>query len=191
MDPPKVTPSVAKLAEYLKEISQLSGPFTILPDAKVVYRAWYKEFSSMQHDDKTGTIERMGDTVLKIAMLLSLSRGTSLELSKNNIEEAVFQCTDCLDGLQTVTMGSNGKSELKEQTALVLKELLKRDGNSIKRSGLLSKFWGEMDSYVLDRVMETLTQSGAVDVDRIGKDTLYTMKKSAVDLYTKFKREVN
>jgi hypothetical protein len=88
-------------------------------------------------------------------------------------------------------MGSNGKSELKEQTALVLKELLKRDGNSIKRSGLLSKFWGEMDSYVLDRVMETLTQSGAVDVDRIGKDTLYTMKKSAVDLYTKFKREVN
>ena len=191
MDAPKVVPSVEKLAGYLKEISKLTGVFQILPDAKALYRAWYKEFSVIQHDDRTGTIERMGDTVLKIAMLLSLSKDSSLELSRINIEEAISECTDCLDGLQTVTMGSNGKSELKEQTALVLRELLKRDGNCIKRSGLLSKFWGEMDSYVLDRVMETLVQSHAVEVDRVGKDTLYTMKKSAVELYTKFKREVN
>jgi len=191
MDPPKIVPSITKLSEHLKDVAKLKGEFKILPEAKMLYRAWYKEFTSMIHDDKTGTIERMGDTVLKLAMILALSKGFALELSRSNIEEAIYQCTDCLDGLQTITMGSNGKSEIKEQTAMVLRELLKREGNSIKRSGLLSKFWGEMDSYVLDRVMETLIQSNAVEVDRVGKDTLYTMKKSAVDLYTKFKREVN
>lgn len=191
MDAPRITPSIEKLSEHLKTLSKLTGEFKIMPEAKALYRAWYKEFSSMPHDDKTGTIERMGDTVLKIAMILSLSNSISLELNRKDIEGAIYQCTDCLDGLQQVTMGGNGKSDLKDQTALILKELLKRDNHQIKRSALLSKFWGEMDSYVLDRVIETINQSGAIEIDRIGKDVLYTMKKSAVELYSKFKREVN
>lgn len=190
MDPPQTVPSIKDLVCYLKEVAKLEGEFSISKESKALYRSWYHQLATEQHDDRTGTVERLGDTVLKVAMLLSLSEDLSKEIKPHHMQEAIEECVGCLSGLKQVTMGQ-GTSETSNQTALVLKELLKRPDHSMTRKAMISKFWGEFDSIVLDRIIETLVQAGAVMADRVGKEIVYTMTKTTVDLYTKFKQEVN
>lgn len=190
LDAPKIVPVVSELSCYLKELTKMTGEFTMTQGGKDEYRPWYHDISTTPHQDKTGTIERLGDTVLKVAMILSLADGMSLEISKDHVAEAIFRCEECLNGLKQITMGA-GKSDLAMATALVLKELLKRLDHKISRKILLSKYWGEFDSITLDRIMETLINSGAVTADLLNKDVTYTMKPAAVLAYTKFRQEIN
>jgi len=190
MDAPKVLPDIASLAGYLKEIAKCSGKFVISPPAKAEYREWYKKISNSTQEDPTGTIERIGDTVLKVAMLLSLVDDTSLEIDAGNIEEAIFRCEECLVGVQRVTLGE-GKSNDAEVTALILKDLLKRADFRATRKQLLSKFWGHMDYIVLDRIMETLLRAGAINIQPAGKEVIYTMTRKTAEAYLKFKVELN
>lgn len=190
MDRPKITPSIKDLVAYLKEVSKLKGEFSICEKAKQHYRVWYKEISEKPHQDHTGTIERLGDTVLKVAMLISLSEGTNLEIGLDNIEEAIFRCVETLGGLSMVTMGA-GRSEFGVATALVLKELINSGGYFSTKKKILAKYWGEFDSLVLDRVAETLQQSGAIDIDKEGKVTVYKLTKRAIETYVNFKKEIN
>lgn len=192
MDPPKVTPSIKDLVCYLKEIGKKEGQFIIPKESKMMYREWYKQLATEQHTDRTGSVERLGDTVLKVAMLLSLSHDLSLEIRPESMDEAIKQCVGCLDGLSQVTMGQ-GKSESAYETSLVMKELLKRPDHKMTRKAMLAKFWGEFDSLVLDRIVQTLVEAGALEADRVnqGKDIMYTMTKKAVDMYQKFKQEIN
>jgi hypothetical protein len=190
MDPPKVTPDLKSLACYLKEIAKTSGEFTMTPEAKAAYRAWYQKVSTSNLRDRTGTMERIGDTVLKVSMLLSLAASLGLVIDKEHIDESVFRCEECFVGMQHVTMGS-GKSLDADPTALILKELLKRPGYKMTRKQVLSKFWGDVDYITLDRIAETLVRSGAITADNAGKEVIYTMTRMAVENYTKFKTEIN
>jgi hypothetical protein len=87
-------------ANYLKKLAGLNGPFAPLatlqqseefkyPKVKfgrtvwmsrigLIYDEWYEDFKEMikvsDYKDETGTMNRFGDSVLKIAMLLSFSR---------------------------------------------------------------------------------------------------------------------
>lgn len=190
LDPPKVVPNIPDLVCYLKEISQLTGQFVLCQDARDVYRPWYQEISIAPHNDKTGSIERLGDTVLKVSMLLSLSDSLSLEIKSKHMNEAIYRCEECLAGLQQVTMGA-GKSDLAQVTALILKHLIKRPDHKATRKQLLSAYWGEVDSITLDRVMETIINAGAATAAQKGADIIYAMKPEAVEQYTKFRKEIN
>src|SRR5262249_51025917 len=132
----------------------------------------------------------LGDTTLKVAMLLSLSRDLSLEIGPDAMQEAINECVGCLDGLRLVTMGQQG-AEFGNETAIILRELLNREGNQVTRRVLLSKFWGRLDAPILDRIMETLVGAGAVEADRIGKDVIYTMPLHVVQRYQNYKKEIN
>lgn len=187
---PKVVPNVKDLAVYLKEIAKLSGEFTISPEVMKYYDDWYHSFTLESGLDKTGTIERMGDTVLKVAMCLALSETLTLEITMKAMVEAVTVCVDCLTGLKHVTMGA-GKSELAEETSMILKELLKSDSYRRTRKQLLQKYWGDFDSVVLDRIVESLLGAGAVIVQDAGKERFITLTPEAIKLYTQFKKEIN
>ena len=190
MDPPKVVPNLAGLADYLKEVAKVNGKFTLSSEAKTEYREWYRKTSEVGFEDNTGTIERIGDTVLKVAMNLSLAHSTSLEISRGNIVEAVTQCEECFSGMRRVTLG-DGKSGDAEVTAMVLKHILKCKDYRVTRKQLLSKFWGHMDYITLDRIAETLLRAGAIRIQPAGKEVIYTMPQKIADEYMKFKMEIN
>lgn len=190
MDKPIIVPDFRQLACYLKEVSKCSGEMKISPEGKAEYRLWYRRISGSTQSDATGTLERMGDTVLKVAMLLSLADDISLEIGQIHIEEAVFRCEECITGMQRVTMGS-GKSEDADVTAMVLQELLRRPEHKMTRKQLLTKFWGHMDYITLDRIAETLLRAGAITVTPAGKEVIYVMTKKTAEAYTKFKVEPN
>lgn len=190
MDPPKVTPNLKDLACYLREVSKASGQFKIAIEAKASYRLWYHAISKSKHTDTTGTLERIGDTVLKVAMLLSLADGLSLVIEQHHMEEAIFQCEDCLAGMKRVTMGA-GKSDDAEGTALILQYLLKMDGYKATRKQILNKYWGDLDYITLDRIAETLLRAGAINVTNAGKEVIYQMRPAVAEQYKKFKVEIN
>lgn len=188
---PKVIPNIKDLATYLKEISKLTGEFTMSPEVMKYYDEWYHSFTLESGLDKTGTIERMGDTVLKVAMCLALSETITLEITMKPMVEAIKVCVECLAGLKHVTMGA-GKSELAEETSIVLKELIRNEPLYRRtRKQLLQKYWGEFDSVVLDRIIESLLGAGAVTVQDAGKERFITLTPEAVKLYTQFKKEIN
>lgn len=81
-----------------------------------------------------------------------------------------------------------GKSPLAAQTKLVLQELIDRPDHKVERSKILSKYWGELDAFDLDRIIETLAASGAITVSPNRKT--YILTQSTLEQYTKYKAEL-
>jgi len=79
---PNTMVSIPELASYLKKLSGIKGEFKWSTEAKNYYDAWYNEFDHTDFDDETGTLERFSDSVLKVALLISLSRNTSLVVTR-------------------------------------------------------------------------------------------------------------
>lgn len=183
---PRQVPNIPELSKYLRELSSVKGEFRWSSEAKTIYDKWYFAYEEQEHSDTTGTAERIGDQVLKVGMLLSLSDSPELVLEGKHIKEALNKCLECVTGVKQVTMGS-GKSPLAYQTKLVLRELINRPDHQIERRKVLQKYWGELDSFDLDRIAETLLGAGAISVQRHGSKILYTLKDSALEEYTKIK----
>jgi hypothetical protein len=158
VDKPEVELNIPELAEYLTEISKLKGPFQWTPEGMATYKEWYADFNSREHDDRTGTVNRLHDHILKVSMLISLSKGTELILRGEDVKDAIMSCMSFMSNVTKTILP--GKSELSKPTKLVLSELLSRPDHKLSRSRMLNKYYGDMDSVTLDRVAETLNQAG-------------------------------
>jgi len=181
---PTMMVSHKELASYLTDLTKVKGEFRWSSEAKALYNKWYFPFAEEEHQDPTGTMERIPDQILKVAMLLSLSHSPNLVLEATHIEESLDSCLRCVTGVKQVTMGS-GKSTLGFQTKLIVRELIARPDHQVERQKLLQKFWGEFDAFDLDRIVETLIGAGAITVQRHGTKTVYKMKESALEQFVK------
>jgi len=81
--------NISELHEYIDKVKEVEGEFKWSEEGRILYEKWYEDFAPRVHDDDTGTLERIHDTILKIAMLISLSRKLDLVLEKEDIEEAL------------------------------------------------------------------------------------------------------
>jgi hypothetical protein len=184
---PKQSLDILELSDYINKVKQVEGEFTWSEDGRDLYDKWYTEFSGEVNNDDTGTLERIHDTVLKIAMLVSLSRKLDLVLEKEDIAEALEQARRTVPGLKRLVMGA-GKNPLGPQTAMVLKELLTRPPTfSASKSEILTKYWGHLDSYDLDRIAESLQQQKAIKVSEGGGDTYYILNPKVAESFFKGK----
>jgi hypothetical protein len=155
-----------------------------------MFDKWYRSFAKEDHNDPTGTLERIHDGILKVGMLLSLADDFDLILHRKHMEEALEECLKCTGGMKQITMGQ-GKSNLAYATKLVLQELLRRPDHRIDRQKVLQKYWGQLDAFDLDRIAETLEGAGAITVQRAGKMITYVLKSGMLEQYTKYKSTVN
>jgi len=186
---PEFVPNVIELSKHLKEIAKLRGKFQWSDRAKKVYQPWYQDFSLKGKNDATGTMERIHDSILKVASLISLSRKLDMILEGEDMEEALEVCLDTVVGMRKVVMGVGGKSEFSDKTALVLRALLDKPEHKMTRQQMLIKYWGDIDSIDLDRVIETLVQAEAITAQRVGKNIVYELTNKAINLYSSFKEE--
>jgi predicted transcriptional regulator len=162
-----------KLACHLKKLKELSGGFKWSPEAKKSYVEWYEDFRPRDHDDKTGTAERFPDHILKVAMCLSLSKGTELIIRNEDLQEALKLCMKLKHSVKVLT-SSSGKSNMAAQTRSALEIILKAPDGRISREYLLQKGFGDFNSSELDQIVETLIQSDFIK--QIGtKEIVYQM----------------
>lgn len=177
-------PDYKKLAEYVRELAKLKGEFTPLykTEAGEYYHHWYNEFARARKDivDETGTLNRFGDSVLKVAMLLSLAREPKMEISLEAMQEAVIQCEKLIGHTRRVTMGKKGKSSYATQKVMIIEKLLLRDNHSITRSQLSMDMHYHLESSQLDEIMKGFDEAGLVKTEYRGNVTIYVMPENQV-----------
>lgn len=174
---------IGPMVEQLKQISKVKGEMKWTDAAIDIYENWYYEFDSKKDKhkikDKTGSINRVGDNILKIAILLSLSRSPDLELNEDDIEKSITVCTNSLSNVNKATV-SQGKSQFAPQTKLVITELLNAKNNEVARSKLLRDNFGAIDAPDLDRVIDSLAQANAIRAQRRGHEIFYQLTEMAI-----------
>jgi len=174
------------LLNRLKEISKLEGKMTLSEEATVLYRYWYEQLALAEHEDKTGSIDRLGDQVLKVAMLVSISENDSLIINEKNLTVAIDASEICVMNARAISMEKT-KGDVNTVIEKVLKELIKAIGQTITRKQLMMNT--HLEPVILDRAIDTLFQRGAIDEPRRNskKEIFYRMKDEIYQTYVKFK----
>lgn len=181
-----------KLAEYLRIISKLRGEFRWENEAVIAnYESWYKEWdkSIAAIDDNTGTLERIHDTIIKVAMLISLSESPEMSIKSEHLEEAINVCLTTTRHVRRILVAKGGgvESERRKQTEIIMTELINAGKDGIERSKLISKNYGSFDSIDLDRVLDTLFEANAIELRNSAGKTHYNLKSFVLEEYSKLK----
>lgn len=184
-------PNAEQLSEYLKELSRLNGPFKDLAceeDNKLTevgefYDEWYNttkaQVKEMKVKDETGTLNRLGDSVLKVAMLLSLSKKAKLELDLESMEEAVKSCERLIGNIRQTTLGKRGISTSSSVKTLIIKELMARENHRVSKPILMKKMWMHYSTAEeWDEIMISLHESGIIRITNLGPTVIYEMPDS-------------
>ena len=173
-----------KLAAPLKELSKLQGPMTWSPEAMDFYDSWFYPYREADIDDKTGTHDRLNDHVIKIAACISLSRKKDMVIEEEDVDEAITVCTTLPDTARKVA-GMQGKSETSTLIKSFLMIMFQAPEYTLTRKQVLQKGFGDFDSAELDKLIETLNQTGFVAQLTGGKEIKYKLTKICVDWWEK------
>jgi hypothetical protein len=188
MYPLEHPPDYKASGEYLKEVAKLNGEFQIEDSARRYYDDWYNDFihaiDSQQIKDPTGTLNRFGDSVLKVSMLLSLAESPELVIKTTAMEEAIKHCEMLIGNVRKTTLG-RGKSQWAQEKAIVIEELLERDNHTISRQQLNKKYWMRANSSEWDEIMLSLEAGGVIKIEASGNQILYKMPDIRVEEWTK------
>lgn len=192
-------PNRVQLAEYLKEVAKLKGPFVEFSDEHdrltevgKYYDDWYRNFKKEVKEygikDSTGTLNRLGDSVLKVAILISLAKRPVLEIDIESMAEAISICEKLVGNIRQTTMGRNGMGgNIAQLKAMVIKELLNRDTHEVSRVILMKKMWTHYtDVTEFDNLMISLEQAGLVKHYSVGNQIVYKMPEEQVEELKKF-----
>jgi len=203
-------PKYSELTDYLKELSKLSGPFKPLAcressngchiehvekesgetnyftDAGLLYQEWYERFidTVLTQDlkDDTGTLNRFGDSVLKVAMLLSLAKSPELTIDEESMQLAIDYCEKLVGNVREMTYGKKGLSDAKSFKGLIITELLSRETHQISRAMLLKRMWAHYkDASEVDEIMMSFDQAGMIKTESIGNQIIYVMPDNQVN----------
>ena len=158
------------LASKLNEFKKLNGQFRWTQDARDAYMEWYihKYQSSSAKEDKVLT-KRVGNKMLKIAMVLSVAREHDLILTKEDILSAIDTYNEVVENYHYIHIRLN-TSEVGRNTERILSKI--KEAGEITRSDLLSKVRSWCETKDLERYVATLIDSNIIEEKHI------TMKKA-------------
>jgi hypothetical protein len=156
-------------------------------DAGLIYADWYRSFKELikQAKDPTGTLNRFGDSVLKVAILLSLSKSPELIIDASSMEEAFEICEKLLGNIRRVTMGKNSEGTNTVRKTRLLQELMQRENHMITRTALLKKYWMQGNANEWDECVVTFEQAGVIQYNKIGNQIVIEMLADEVEKYEK------
>lgn len=200
-------PNYTTAADYLKQIAKLNGPFRAIAGADktdefrwkkfkhgrdiwfsevgIIYDDWYENFKELvktTEKDETGTLNRFGDSVLKVAMLLSLAEHPQLILTADAMTLAIAESEKLLGNVRKTTMGKHGISQSALLKTMIIMELLNRDNHQVTRVVLMKKMWQHYEnSQEFDDIMQSFEASGIILTTNIGNQIVYTMPPKQVE----------
>lgn len=183
---------VERSAEYLRMLATLKGEMSWDEEAIERYDEWYYRFGEENVTDQTGTLSRIGDSVLKVAMLLSLARSPDMRLTSEDIDDALLACQNFYSNINRTMLAGQASTELGKQVGLFLEELIlyHNEERGMLRQTFLRKHWGAIDAQILDRVIDSCMQMNAIKIERISaKEIYYKMADEVYKQYVEFSKE--
>lgn len=150
------------LIKDLQEIGRLQGEMHADDSAMNLYDAWYEALTSRDGRDPISDAfyHRCHATVLRIAMLLSISTSDSLMISTKNMQGAITLIEQQLPATRRVGMWT-GSSTFEMQRAKYINYLIQQHGVTTRRA--LLKHMG-LEAGEFDRVTATLNQDGTIEI---------------------------
>lgn len=164
------------IADYLKEVAKLAGPFRPIASAEkteeykyrkvkrgksglrdvwfsdvgMIFDDWYDSFKEIiklsDMKDETGTLNRFDTSVLKVAMLLSLAMEPRLEIKEEAMRIAITECEKLLGASRRTTLGKQGQATASFLKTLIILELINRPNHQITRTLLMKKMWSHYNN---------------------------------------------
>lgn len=178
------------LLPHLRELSMVKGPFQTLAktEAGKLFDTWYQKLDAVYDrvEDKTGTLERIGESVIKVSMLLSLARSTDLIISIADMSEAIVACQRLVGNIRKSTLSQGSKQGYAEQKTLILQELMQRDNHMISQEQLLSKYWMHFNLDQLNQIMESFDAGGIIKTESVGNKIVYRMNSKEFEKLKSF-----
>jgi hypothetical protein len=196
-------PNDTEAIEYLKKISKLKGPFIDLASEKqtdyhteewtdpfgkkgyytpagLIYENWYYQFKQSIREqvikDETGTLNRFGDSVLKVAMLLSLGRSTDMLISASDMETAISYCEKLVGNVRKTTLGARGLSTSAAFKTQIIHEIMNRKNQPISKPILMKKMWMHYSNVnEFDDMIFSFEQAGLLVSEMMGNTMTYRM----------------
>ena len=211
--PPTVLPDYDLLIAYLKQLADLKGGFISLGSkdetdyhrtsitnpysgiseyftpAGAIYEHWYRDFAITRKGikDATGTLNRFGSSVIKVAMLLSLAEKPELEITENAMVQAISMCETLVGNIRKVTLGrTESEGTNAERKILLLNELLTRPDHKISRAEIHKKFWIQGNVKEWDDCVVSFVENKYINLNLIGSDVWYEMTPQTVIEMKKF-----
>jgi hypothetical protein len=211
--PPEHLPDYKKYTEYLRKIANLRGPFKpfalleprdeyqhrrvidgrnlYFSTAGAIYEDWYSQFidliDNLENKDETGTLNRFGDSVLKVAMLLALAEKPELEISELAMTKAITTCEKLLGNVRRTTHGKQGLSNTAALKTMIINELFQRETHKVTREVLMKKMWTHYaDAMEFDNIMQSFDAAGLIKTASIGNVITYEMLPAQVEELKKY-----
>jgi len=165
--------------------------------ARGVFNKWRAEWRSTQaqYNDRTGFVNRVPDHVLKVAMCLALARYEfDGIINEDDIKEAIANVSTLIYSSAKASQGT-GLDVLAAQTKKVVDNLIRAPDNQLTRTELLVRGYGDYDTSILDKILETLMEMRWVKRERLGfgknQDYLIKLAGEPLDSLIRFRAQNN
>lgn len=169
-----------KLACYLKKMAKLEGSMRWTSEAKKAYNTWFYPYRESDVEDKTGTHDRLNDHIIKVATCISLSRKLDMVIEDEDIYDAVKVCS-ALSNTARQVAGMTGKSSTSSPVVSFLKVMFAAPNYQLTRKQVLQRGFGNYDSIELDKIVDTMVQTGYLVQPTGGKEVSYKVTKLCID----------
>lgn len=157
------------------------------------YDDWYERFTKDWDEslieDTTGILGRFGDSVLKVAILISLAMEPKLEIRIDALEEAIILCEKLVGNVRRATLGKNTDNNDTSNAirkTLLIEELMRRDNHMITRMQLNKKYWMQGNTNEWDECSTSMEVAGIVKIESVGNNILFRMPDVVFQEYKRF-----
>ena len=162
----------ADLVYDLMQMSELEGDFVIAEPAIEWYETWYyKWHKDASFEDRDASLEnyyaKKPDHLFKLAQIISISEGDTLKITTAHFEKAVsfLNANERLMPRALGTIMSTGSGIVTKKIEDAIRAIT-ASGNVATRKRILARVHKEYDYEEMNRGLETLAQSGLIEVDR-------------------------
>ncbi len=169
------------LQNGMRNISNLKGFFKLTNEAKKEFDEWYHEVCPGLEKSAgiTGAEGRVHVNVLKVAMLLCVSRKCSCLIDIEDIQRAITDVQALFVNYRRLTLGS-GKSKDSDPQVRVLETLWKAERHLLTRRDLMAQIWSDVSSETLDSILRTFKESGLVEMSVIEDKEIIKLGNEAI-----------
>ncbi len=166
-----------QLTDWLRDISKLTGPISFTPAGEAWFDNFYYQQRANQPEDKTmvGYHNRKHDHLVRLATVLTVSKGGAMELAPPVLEEALA-LLDLLETPMPEGFLDKTATPVGQATMRIVKQL-KAAGGRLAHTALLRKNAKYLNSRGFRESMETLKEAGIVEEVRTSTGRWYILRE--------------
>lgn len=147
------------LTEDLAAMSNISGEYSFTPEAKEMYRDWYRNRTDRINDPRlTGYYERKPMHLIKVCMIYSAMRRFETIITVQELEDALISFSRIESQMPRVFAGV-GRNPLNADTETVLSDMLTQP-KGVSRAEVINRLRHSLRLEEIDEVLETLVMAG-------------------------------